>query len=527
MEESARSPEIRAYGGDDLWFDFAADVADGWESTFAVASLIAQPALDVDDCPLRRGAFLLLGGDEVYPVPTQRNYRERFFGPYAAALGEAEPNPPDLFAIPGNHDWYDGLVSFTRLFTQERCIGGWRTVQAQSYFALRLPQRWWLWAMDVLPGADMDYGQRRYFRNAAGKLDADDRVILVAAKPDWLAGPIVEPEVDRSRSTPRRARRRPGLHPAESHFVAMEQLVADRDARVHLWLAGDVHNYRRHERRQPDGDPDPTAQRITSGGGGAYLSPTHQPRSARVIVRDQEFELKATFPPRGTSFRLSFLDLLFVVRNWKFALFPMGLLYWFLTWTAVGEAPTVWERLGALGSLGGMLWLFLVVAGFAMYAPAEPRWFRWLVGVPHGLAQVAVAFLATQAVNGIFLSGDFRWPDIVAAQLVNIAAGMLLGATLFGLYLFVSANLFAVHTDGAFSALRIADYKHFLRLHITDRGVLEIFPIGMTRVPRAGAARGEYFLIEGPIRIDPRPVQASGPPAARQAASAAGAGARP
>jgi hypothetical protein len=138
-----------------------------------------------------------------------------------------------------------------------------------------------------------------------------------------------------------------------------------------------------------------------------------------------------------------------------------------------------------------------------------------------------VAFLATQAVNGIFLSGDFRWPDIVAAQLVNIAAGMLLGATLFGLYLFVSANLFAVHTDGAFSALRIADYKHFLRLHITDRGVLEIFPIGMTRVPRAGAARGEYFLIEGPIRIDPRSIQASGPPGARQAASAAGAGAPP
>jgi hypothetical protein len=517
MEEAARSPHIADYAKDQLWFDYVADVGDGWEPTFAVASLIAQPVLEVDDLRLTRGSFLLLGGDQVYPVPTQRNYQERFVAPYEKALPETESNPPDLFAIPGNHDWYDGLVSFTRLFTQYRRIGGWRTCQAQSYFALKLPHRWWLWAMDVLPGTDMDYGQKQYFDNAGRELQPGDRVILAAAKPDWISGPIIEPEVSRSRGTPRRpAKPRTGLYPEESHFWMMEQkVVTPREARVHLWLAGDVHHYRRHELRGPDGKSDPGVQLVTSGGGGAYLSPTHRPGLDRIIIGEREFTRKVSFPSRVTSVRLSFLDLLFAVRSWKFALFPMGLLYWFLTWAPVVEEAPGWGRLGTFGGLGGVLWLFIVVAGFVVYASPDPRWFRWLVGLPHGIAQVAVALLATRAVNGVFLTGDFRVPDLIAAQIANVLAGMLCGATLFGLYLFTATNLFGVHTDEAFSALRIADYKHFLRFHVGKDGVLTMYPIGIAKVPRRGAGRGEYFLIEQPVRICPGPPSSSAAAASR------------
>ena len=66
---------------------------------------------------LPRGKVLLLGGDEVYPTATTEAYEDRFKGPFAAALPRSEAGAePDMFATPGNHDWYDGLVSFLRLF---------------------------------------------------------------------------------------------------------------------------------------------------------------------------------------------------------------------------------------------------------------------------------------------------------------------------------------------------------------------------------------------------------------------------
>ena len=49
--------------------------------------------------------------------------------------------------MPGNHDWYDGLKAFRRLFCTGRSIGAWRTRQERSYFACRLTHGWWLLAV--------------------------------------------------------------------------------------------------------------------------------------------------------------------------------------------------------------------------------------------------------------------------------------------------------------------------------------------------------------------------------------------
>lgn len=53
-----------------------------------------------------------------------------------------------------------------------------------------------------------------------------------------------------------------------------------------------------------------------------------------------------------------------------------------------------------------------------------------------------------------------------------------------GVYLLISLNVFGRHSNEAFSALRIEDYKNFLRLHIGKDGSLTLFPIGIERVPR-------------------------------------------
>jgi hypothetical protein len=81
-----------------------------------------------------------MGGDQVYPTPSTEGYEDRLKGPYIAAL----PCPPHgvprptLYALPGNHDWYDGLTAFLRLFVRVKTdnIGGWRTEQSRSYFAV-------------------------------------------------------------------------------------------------------------------------------------------------------------------------------------------------------------------------------------------------------------------------------------------------------------------------------------------------------------------------------------------------------
>ena len=119
-----------------------------------------------DTVPTTRGSVLVMGGDEVYPSASSRAYEERTKGPYNAALPHAD-DPPALFAIPGNHDWYDGLTAFLRFFCQGGWVGGWKTEQRRSYFAVKLPQRWWLLGIDIQFDTYIDAPQIEYFRNVA------------------------------------------------------------------------------------------------------------------------------------------------------------------------------------------------------------------------------------------------------------------------------------------------------------------------------------------------------------------------
>ena len=58
------------------------------------------------------------------------------------------------------------------------------------------------------------------------------------------------------------------------------------------------------------------------------------------------------------------------------------------------------------------------------------------------------------------------------------------GSFILGVYLFLSIRLFGRHSNEAFSALRIQDFKQWLRLRIDASGVLTIYSIGIDRVPR-------------------------------------------
>src|SRR5688572_6340373 len=62
------SSSAAASAGDDFWFDFVADVGDGWDSTYAVAYHLSRPQLDLSfegqSWSTRRGSLLVLGGDQ-------------------------------------------------------------------------------------------------------------------------------------------------------------------------------------------------------------------------------------------------------------------------------------------------------------------------------------------------------------------------------------------------------------------------------------------------------------------------------
>jgi hypothetical protein len=493
--------DYRRAGGEprrELWFDYLADTGDGWDATHAMACLVSEPSLECGDRRLPRGDFLLLGGDEVYPSASRVAYRDRLVDPFETAFPHSAVSP-HLYAIPGNHDWYDGLVSFARRFMQGRYLGGWRTQQQRSYFALRLPHRWWLWAVDIQLESDIDVDQLEYFRHVASGLDdplrEGDRVILATAEPDWLYRDIQDPL-------------------AESNLGFLEKrIIEPAGATVHVWIAGDAHHYRRHEDAS-----DPRFQRITSGGGGAYLSPTHAPLigagatalKRTVRVGERTFRQLRTYPSPATSWRLSLLNLLFLVKNWKFGLLT-GVAYATLTWgswssdSLMDVARTTLEAHPAR-----LLWILAVLAAFVFYADRGFPVFRWIGGPAHGLAHLACAFAiagATASVCGL----DGPGPALCRLG-GNFAAGAVVGPVVMGLYLLLASNVFGAHADHAFAALRIAGFKHFLRCHIRADGVLEIFPIAMPRTPPARTATAQYMLIEGPLTIDPG---APAPPRAR------------
>ena len=74
-----------------VWVDFVADLGDGFDATFAIASLLARETLTVEDLKLPRGQLLIMGGDEVYPNADPIFYRRQLINPYRWAFPDPIP----------------------------------------------------------------------------------------------------------------------------------------------------------------------------------------------------------------------------------------------------------------------------------------------------------------------------------------------------------------------------------------------------------------------------------------------------
>jgi hypothetical protein len=241
------------------WIDYLADTGDGFEPTYTMAYLLAQEKLRVNGGGvLPQGDLLILGGDQCYPQATREGYREKLIAPFSWAFDIAKPKRK-LFAIPGNHDWYDGLSAFDSLFCASRdklsdgkgnAIGGWQCQQHRSYWSIRLPYNWWVWGTDIQFSKYLDAAQVNYFETIADEMGPDDKIIICMAEPSWMLADMQ------------------GQDP-EENFAKITTIARRKGARICLAIAGDWHHYNRYYAHEHD------VHFVTAGGGGSFLHPTH------------------------------------------------------------------------------------------------------------------------------------------------------------------------------------------------------------------------------------------------------------
>jgi hypothetical protein len=455
-----------APGKDEFWFDYIADSGDSQEATYSVAYLCLSD-LWVDDAKvgeqaafdqapdrqlLPRGQFLFIGGDTAYHVSNPRTLLQRFRAPFCWAQKDLEDRKRAsagrngrIYAIPGNHDYYDSLRGFNRQF--RRPIKGpglltipcFERVQEASYLALELPFGWWLLGLDTQKG-ELDFRQRHFFQT-----------VLAERKPAKLIVATPEPSTAFDLRVPEDA---PIVRNLRNLGSGLEKPLRDDaplpEGHCRLDIAGDVHHYARY-----GGPPERASYAsIVSGLGGAFLHPSH------TVLGNVEAAKK--FPSEDQSRRVinaRLFKVLPVLKAGNLPLFGFLLaivlfLAWhsrgtgeFLRWLVEefealcrGQSPQEWSLVHVLGThrekllhtsagfwsivVGGagvmlaflslqrsarsMRRPLLAYLGFLLIAlaPFTPGW-SWLGKPSAGLTQSAILLMFV--IFGLFVGGAAIW----------------------------------------------------------------------------------------------------------------------
>lgn len=466
-----------------VWFDFVADLGDGFDSTYAVATLLGRKELVVGGRTLPRGQLLVMGGDEVYPKASRQAYTNQLRQPYKWASPDHNRHSDEgvpLFAIPGNHDWYDGLDLFLALFCREKHwhVGSWRSQQRRSYFAIQLTDTWWLWATDIQLADNMDQPQADYFSRIAASMPDNSKIIMCGAEPGWLytdtnskSWEITDFAVGLAVGA-----RKPDGTP-KGHTVP-------------ILISGDTHHYSRYQSTD-------NTQFITSGGGGAFLHPTHhleQSVSLKWLTTKKNLQLgqippaqsqnepaPACYPSMDVCRSLVWRNLFFAFTNWDFSLL-MGAIY-----SICGIAIALRDEWDIYLIITGIFaW---AIMGYTMNQEKSRGWGVLIGSALHSLAQAAAVIAAGHLfklyndANALFPGHWFDvWAWLVRLLTEMGPVGFLVGSTLFGLNLLFTCRWMRMNRNDAFSALRLGRYNNFLRLRI-DGDHIDVFAVGMDDVP--------------------------------------------
>jgi hypothetical protein len=490
----------------DLWIDYVADAGDGWVPTYAVATAVCTTQ-EAGGETTQPGRLLVFGGDQVYPSAEFRRYHEKLVQPYELASPQLPPGPRAVLAIPGNHDWYDGLTAFMRIFAEGNPMAVWQTEQSRSYFLARLSpegqqHRWWLVGIDIGFGTYLDAAQLEYFRARRGtgenNIRPDDRVILCTGKPTWSTGSLIGDLRIRK-------------HSDSTLLEEFErEIVRGWGCDLPLVISGDLHHYARYEVNGGE------RHRVTAGGGGAYLFPTHGlPADIEFPDPSTDAEergiLKGVYPGAPCSRRYRKQIVTGPFRNRSF-LRLVGLLHAVIASQVMGgihtpdpKDPAVslstiqslyaasWTKFWSTiftRPLAGLLAAVLLLGLFAFADGTGVRRIWWALW--HWLGQitlVALTMLAAARLAELLVRlppdpDRSGWWEALAMFLFFIfafAVGALAGGTLFGAYLWVAERR-NLHANDAYSALAIMDHKSFVRMRLAADGALDLFAFRVSRI---------------------------------------------
>ena len=203
----------------------------------------------------RDAAFTIIAGDVIYPSGRSADYRAKFYVPYRHLRH-------DIYAVPGNHDWYDELHGFLVHFCDSnrklrapeddvikpekladlRRIRRNEHVQPNMYFTIEHP-RVRIVCIDTGVKGSLGRAQEEWLR----RVSADPRPkVLITGFPFYVDG-------------------RPGRVSA-----SVRALVAETN--YVLVVGGDIHNFQAYELKKGGR----SVWYLVNGGGGAYASSTYR-----------------------------------------------------------------------------------------------------------------------------------------------------------------------------------------------------------------------------------------------------------
>jgi hypothetical protein len=464
--------------GSDLWIDYLADTGDDVEVSRAVARLVFAP-YEVPD-PDRpgehllapRGDILLFGGDTAYPVATADEIQSRVIAPFNQVLTERDDGKRRvLLGIPGNHDWYDGLDGFGRMFRRHAAydsVGGRPTLSGAHRTMLG---HYAEWAVEFFRGGHVEkpktldlvgytaaQGASYFLLPAAPSVPliaVDRQLKSVDARQAFFFASFLNEHVA---SSPWVLAPDPvyafGL-PSPTGLGTIRALGLSLTARPHFVLSGDIHHYRR-EREGP-------SLLVTAGGGGAFLHPAPVAGGGR---RPAEAEWPSVAQSRALLPQVPFKVMF--ARSGTLPHLVIALLLWPL----LLPPETVFHP-GSFVVVWGMASAALALLGGARRRP---------VAVVLAALLAAVICLSCVGVRYAFAVLLPRLDPVVAiyvAPELELAVGALVGALLFGTYL-VLLTLLGYENTQAFTALDHPGFKHFVRLRVRrDGSGIDGFCIGL------------------------------------------------
>jgi len=478
--------------GRELWIDYVSDTGDDVSVSRAVARLlVADYELPDPDAPgsflvAPRGDVLLFGGDTAYPVATAQEINDRVVVPFNEAIPEDDRVARVLLGIPGNHDWYDGLDGFARMFrhregegedprpsmlgvskpmleyytewAREFVLGGkvekpkalvlrgYVPIQNASYFLLPLSPGIHLYGLDRQLKT-IDSRQKRFFVNwARENPEACPWVLL--PDPLYRFG----------------AASRTGTQ-------MIQALGFDFHARPHFLLSGDVHHY---ERSSEDG-----TLHIIAGGGGAFLHPApvvggRRKAACRWPSSEQSRALLGGVPWKIARGRSGFLPHFIFAALFAFAM-PVGLRFY--------------DRVGAI--IAAPIAVTLVVSVTYAFIGGVRRRFSQVapLALAFGVITAALPIVASLFVKHALIRMHFQ-PTAYLVASVTFVLTVFLASYVFGFYLALLTRRGIEHTQ-AFTALDHPGYKHFLRLRVRADGTgIDGYCIGL-RDPLSPGAEPE------------------------------------